>query len=373
LATANRITAEKAAKTADLWIKVKAAEVDRALASERFRQKELKRFEGLASGPNRAVTDDIVDERREYWEAAVAGSAAARFAVDDAKAELEKANAKLEAAKADEKVADSLVGVAKKDQDKAQALLNFATIRAPFDGIVTSRKVDPGHFVQNAATAHTEPLLTVVRDDIVTVYMKVPDKFAFFVTTNTDAVIQMDTLPGVVIRAKVTRYSGSLDTPQHDRTMRVEVDLYNRGATQYKEDLEREKTSSKGDLKTKTLPFFPQVVGKDIQENGLRLMPGQYGSMRLVLKSFGNAYLLPHNAVVSQGGASYVFVVKKGVAVKVPVDVQADNGEEVKVALIEKARGQEVKRDLTGEEEIVITNQGELGYGQAIKTTRVDW
>jgi hypothetical protein len=68
-----------------------------------------------------------------------------------------------------------------------------------------------------------------------------------------------------------------------------------------------------------------------------------------------------------------VFVVKDGRAVKVPVEVQADNGEEVKVAQVEKVRGQEVKRELTGNEEIVSSNQGELSDGQAVKATHVDW
>ena len=279
---------EKAVKAAGKMVKFKGAEVGRAEASERFRKKELDRFKELAKGPNSAVTPDIVDERTEFWESAVAGSAAARFAVEQANAELEKANAKLEAAKADEKVAESLIGVARAERDKAQALLNYATIRAPFDGIVTQRKVDPGDFVQNAATGRTDPLLTVVRDDIVTVYMKVPDKFAHFVSTNTEAIIQLDTgkMRDVLIHAKVTRYADSLETPQHDRTMRVEVDVFNGSVQEY----EAEKKEPKTDLKSPKLPDFPRVEGnlegKDVQTQGLHLLPGQYGKMKLVLKHF---------------------------------------------------------------------------------------
>ena len=93
----------------------------------------------------------------------VAGSAAARAAVQDAQAELEKAKAKSEAAHADVKVAESLVGVARKDKEKAQALLSFATIRAPFDGVITRRNVDPGdiraerHDRQHRAAPHRGP------------------------------------------------------------------------------------------------------------------------------------------------------------------------------------------------------------------------
>jgi multidrug resistance efflux pump len=373
LAKTNLKVAGAAEKAAGEWINVKKEEVGRAVASESFRQKEYNRFRGLASGPNPAVTADIIDEAQERWEAAKAGTAAARAAVKDAEAELEKAKAKSEAAAADVKVADSLVGVADKAVATAQAWLSFATIRAPFDGVITRRNADPGTFVQNAATAHTEPLFTVVRDDIVTIYMKVPDRFASYVRIGTEALIQMDTLPGLVIEGKVTRFSPSLDNPEHDRTMRVEVDLYNASSKEYKAFRAREKSGGNADLKSKTLPMFPKVEGKDVADQPLRLMPGQYGKMRLVLRSFENAFLLPRAAVVSQGGTSYVYVVKDGTALKMPVKVQADSGEEVKVALIEKVRGQQVLRDLTGKEEIVSSNQGELSNGQAVKTTRVEW
>ncbi len=364
------LSAEKAAGE---WIKFKKEEIGRAEASERFRKKELDRFTRLAGGPNPAVTPDIIDEATEQYEAAKAGSAAARAAVKDAEAELEKARAKSEAAAADVKVAESLVGVARKDWDKAKALLSFATISAPFDGVITRRKVDPGDFVQNATTATSEPLLAVVRDDIVTVYMKVPDRFAAQVKPGTEAIIQMDTLPGLVIEGKVTRYAPSLDNPEHDRTMRVEVDLYNGSAAEYQAFLAREKATGNADLKSKTLPVFPKVDGKDVKDQPLRLIPGQFGTMRLVLRSFDKALLLPRTAVVSQGGTSYVFVVKDGKALKRPVEVQADNGQEVKVVLIEKVKGQKVQRELTGNEEIVFSNQGELDSGQAVKTTRVEW
>jgi multidrug resistance efflux pump len=372
LAKANVKTAAAAEKAAGEWIKVKQEEVGRAEASERFRQKELTRFKGLASGPNPAVTADVIDEATERYESARAGSAAARAAVGDARAELEKASAKSEAAAADVKVAESLIGVARKDREKAEALLGFATIRAPFDGVVTRRKVDPGDFVQNAATASTEPLLSVVRDDIVTIYMKVPDKFAPFVKPGTTAFLQLDLLPGLVIEGKVTRYSPTLDNPEHDRTMRVEVDLYNGSAAEFQTFLAREKELGNGDLKSRALPVFPRVAGKDVKDHPLRLMPGQFGKMRLVVNSFQNAFLLPRSAVVTQGGTSFVYVVKDGRALKMPVEVQADNGELVKAALVEKVNGMAVKRDLTGDEEIVSSNQGELNNGQAVKATQAE-
>jgi HlyD family secretion protein len=373
LAKANLKTAAAGVKVAEETIKLKESDIQRADASRNFREKELRRYKGLASGPNPAVTQDIVDERTEFYEAAVAGSVSARAAVKDAQAELQKAEAKAEAAQADITVAEALVGVARKDRDKAQAMLGLATIRAPFDGVITRRNVDPGTFVHNAATAHSDPLLTVVRDDIVTVYMKVPDTYANFVTGDTEATIQMNSLPGVEIRGKVTRFAPSIDNPEHDRTMRVEVDLYNGSTAQYKEFLEREKGLGNADLKSKTLPVFPKVAGKDLVNEPLHLIPGQYGKMRLVLRNYGKSFLLPRGAVFSQGGTSYLFLVKDGRAIKIPVEIQANDGERVKVVLLEKNRGQEVKRELTVADEVVSSNQGELSDGQSVKTNPVEW
>ena len=52
----------------------------------------------------------------------------------------------------------------------------------------------------------------VARTDIVTLVMKVPDNAAPYVTRDTEAVIQIDELPGVVIRGKVTRFSPWIHT-----------------------------------------------------------------------------------------------------------------------------------------------------------------
>jgi multidrug resistance efflux pump len=373
LAQANIKMATAGVDAASGMVKVRESEVLRAVASEHFREKELRRFKSLASGPSPAVTPDILDERTEFYESAVAATAAARAAVLKAQADQEEAKGKLEAARADIALKEALVEVARKDKDKAKALLEFATVRAPFAGVITRRNVDPGSFVQNATTGQTQPLFTLARTDIVTVYMKVPDNFAPFVTQDTQAIIHMSSLPGLAIRGKVTRYCPSLETPEHDRTMRVEVDLYNGSASAFAAFVAREKASGNQDLKSRTLPSFPEVAGKPARSEALGLLPGQYGRMRLVLNSFQKAFLLPSSAVFSQGGTSYVFLVQDDRVIRVPVEVQADNGKTVKLALLEQRGGDEVRRDLTGEEEVVASNQGELSNGQKVRATRVEW
>src|SRR5262249_50708638 len=84
----------------------------------------------------------------------------------------------------------------------------------------------PGSLVQNASTGQqAAPLLTLVRSDIVTVVMRVPDNAAPYVRPGTEAIIRIDELPGVLIKARVTRREPSIQN--RDRRMRVEVDLFN--------------------------------------------------------------------------------------------------------------------------------------------------
>lgn len=371
LARANLQTAAASVAAAKAVVQVKESEVAVADATRTFRGKELRRFQGLASGPSPAVTQDILDERTQFYEAAVAASESARAMVAKAKADLAEANARLETAQADIQLKDTLVIVARKERDKAQALLGFATIRAPFDGVITHRNVDPGSFVQNASS-RPDPLLTLARTDIVTVYMKVPDNYAAFVNSETEVQIQMSSLPGVKIPARVTRFSPSLLNPSNDRTMRVEVDLFNGTAAQHKVFLEKEKSNQYADLKGRSLPLFSQASGQNGNPQALNLLPGQYGKMRLILRAYPNAYLVPSNVVFDQGGASYIFLVSEGKALKAPVEIQSDNGNLVKLVLIEKKHGIQSKRDLKATDEIVISNQGELSDGQTVHAVLVE-
>jgi multidrug efflux pump subunit AcrA (membrane-fusion protein) len=365
LAQAQVKMAQAAVDVAREVVKEKEAEVKVSEADRIFREKELKRFRELAA--ERGVTQDIVEEREKFYQSALAAEARDQVAVLKAKSDLQEVEAKLEAAGVDVKLKEALVAVARKDRDRVQALADYAKITAPFRGVIVKRNVDPGSFVQNATTAHTEPLLTLERTDIVTVHMNVPDNYAPFVTRNTDAIIEMAELPGQLIHGKVTRFSPSLR--ENDRTMRVEVDLYNGTQEDYRRG---EAVKWEGDLKGEARPLFPTVTGKNAGQPH-PLLPGMLGRMRLVLHSLRNAYLVPSNIIMSQGGKPYIYVVKNGAAHLVPVDVQVDDGKLAKIAVITKIKDEEVKQDLTGDELIVASNQGELSDGQAVQATPVDW
>jgi multidrug resistance efflux pump len=378
LAKAGVELAEAALQTAKNQVKETETRVKVAKADKVLRWKLWQRYRKLAAA--NAVTPDVVEEKEKGYEVAAADEERAEITVLTAKSNVKESELKLACARTDVHLKESLVDVAKEDKEQARIALDLATIYAPFDGVVTQRSADPGSFVHNDSRSASKPLLVVDRTDIMTVYMKVPDRYAPYVTIDTDAFIEMKELPGQVIRAKVTRFDPSLQTPEHDRTMRVEVDLYNGTADEYKRFLETEEKIKRADLKGKErrLPMFPRVIGKDDFGETHRLYPGMYGTMRLRLRQFKNTWLLPREAVVSQGGASYILQVIDGKVQRVPVFVQVDDGKLYKIMKIVKrklADGRLIDRkvELTGDEQIVIGNQGELNDGQAVETTEIKW
>jgi len=361
-------SSEAAAEVAYKDIALKTKLVARAKATMDLRYKRWNRF--IAAAKDKAVDPAVVDEEERDYLAAEADWEGAKAAVDKAELDWKEALANIEVAKADVKLKQALVDVAKKDKERAEVLAKYTRVIAPFDGVITARQPDPGSFVQVAS-----PVYTVERTDIVTVYGKVPDNWCAYVTTDTEVDIDMSELPGQIIHGKVTRRSPSLANPQNDRTMRVEVDLYNGTQEEYNKFLQREKSPelNRRDLKGQTLPLLPKISSKDTSSPSRSLLPGMYGGMRLVFHKLGNVYLIPSEAIVHHGGTAYVYLVAQGKAHLVPVEVQVNDQKVAKIVLISNGSHDHVLRELTGAEEIVATNQGELSDGQAVKSTLVGW
>jgi RND family efflux transporter MFP subunit len=111
------------------------------------------------------------------------------------------------------------------------ALVGFATIRAPFDGVVTKRWVDRGAVMRDAV----HPLLTVMRTDIMRVIMDVPARDVRFLRSReskdggnpvTLHVPDLhDTRPDLDFKGTVTLTAAALDPVT--RTMRTEMHLLN--------------------------------------------------------------------------------------------------------------------------------------------------
>jgi multidrug efflux pump subunit AcrA (membrane-fusion protein) len=234
---------------------------------------------------------------------------------------------------------------------------------------------------------------------VVTVVTRLPDNVAPFVTRNTRVIVQLDELPGVLLEGRVTRFAPSV--MNQDRTMRVEVDLFNGDMAEYGRFLGqylacrfaaaaaagpaeaavlaaagRDQLGPRLKSVADPLPLPPVLRGGAMEQP--HLLPGMSGQMRVLLQKFANAYLLPSSAVFTRGGKPYILVLKDGAAHLRPVRVQVNDGRMARVALVTRApntRGgeAEVLRELTGDEEVIASRQIELSEGQAVRAAPEDW
>ena len=211
-------------------IKQRDADVLATSATRDLKKRKLTRFQELAA--KGSVVGNVVEEEERDYLASEASVTSAMANVERARADYAESESKMEAAAADIELKSAQIEVARKDLDRAKAIADYAKLLAPFDGVVLRRTVDPGSFVQNATTGASQALISIARVDIVTVSAKFPDSVAPSVAVNTPALVTVDDLPGVSIPAKVTRFAPTVQNA--DRTMRVEVDLFNGDEDEYR-------------------------------------------------------------------------------------------------------------------------------------------
>ena len=286
-----------------------AVEYEAALAAKW--KSEAARVTQLAASS--AVTQKVADEANSQLQAAEAAVRQAEAKVRSAEARRDEAAAAIQQAEADLAAAGAEVQVAQAEVDRAETMLGFATLRAPFDGVVTARHVDPGHLVRVAAS---EPLLVISRIDPVRVVIEVPETDALLVRPGSRAALRVPSLPGVSLTGQVTRTSQSLHSG--NRTLRVEIDIANPDGT---------------------------------------LKPGAYVQAELEVAVRENALSLPRTAILTQDKSTFCLTVDdQGKVVQTPLQLGIQAGTDV-----------EISSGLTGTERVITANVAGFRAGQVVE------
>jgi RND family efflux transporter MFP subunit len=233
----------------------------------------------------------------------------------------------LEHARADVEVKEAALEVAKKDRDQVKALLAYATLTAPYKGVVTRRNINRGDFVQPATAGQGAPLFVVQRTDLMRVFVTVPEGDADWVKpaakgqAATEAVIHVEALRGKEFSGPVVRTSWSLDPKE--RTLLAEIDL-------------------------------PNPNGED---SSGELRPGMY--VHATLKGVrAAAWTLPVSAVVIKrdqtvGDQTFCYMLgEDGKAVKTPLKAGARDAQRVE-ALAKQTKEDGPWQAVTGQETVV--------------------
>jgi len=206
--------------------------------------------------------------------------------------------------------------LAKAERDKAETLLEYGVIRAPFEGTVVKRLVDPGAFIQPAnGNSAAQPLLTVTRIDAVRILLDLPMAEVRWLNRGDRVVFdRINALPGATFQGEVTRFATALDSTS--RTMRVEIDLPN----------------------------------PDRQ-----LLPGYYGYVTVLLDEMPRSAVVPSSALVTSGSETFVCIVQSGICQRRAVSVVFEDGSIVGVG-----------SGLTPGEQVVRAGAGQLKEGQSV-------
>ncbi len=295
------------------------AEVGKSEALVMADRRELVRTRDLVQ--RQSVADRLLDESQKRFESSEAAQKAAEAAVSSAEARLTVAQSKIAAAEAERDAAQAQTDVARKQLEELEALIDYATLTAPFAGIVTARNVDLGDLVRNTQTASAEdrkPLFSVAQVETVRVRVQIPENDAPWADAGDPVSIRLRAVPGPAIESKLTRISGRLDPST--RTMTAEIELNN-------------------------------------QDRKIKLLPGMYGEVTITLAE-REALVLPAGVVrYDDKGNSYVYAVgPDGTVSRVEVGTGLDDGRQI-----------EITSGLTGNERIVTATIGRLKPGQKVR------
>lgn len=240
--------------------------------------------------------------------------------VDEARAAYRRSQAAVKAVESRLNLLESAVRRAQATMRRLQTLIAYAEIRAPLNGVVTERFVDPGALLQAATSSKTvQRIVTVASMDRVRLLVDVPESEVPFVQAGDPAVLTVDAMPGREFVGEVTRFALALDPAT--RTMRTEIELEN---------------------------------------PGWLLRPGMYGQVALSLEISPNAITVPAEALRVDGDRSFVYCLAGGFVQRVDVEAAIRDG--VKA---------EVTSGLEGHEQVVVSARGPIADGIQVNAVEV--
>jgi RND family efflux transporter MFP subunit len=168
-------------------VKVKEADAD-------FAKTTYDRWQGSPKG---VVSDQEREDKKARYAVSIAQLNAAR-----ARVSLDRANV-----------------------NRLTFLARFKQVTAPYDGVITQRRVDIGDLVTAGSTTSTTSLYGIAQSEKIRVFANVPQAVSADVGEGTPVQVTANEYPNRIFEAKVTRTSKSIDL--RTRTLRVEVDLSN--------------------------------------------------------------------------------------------------------------------------------------------------
>jgi membrane fusion protein (multidrug efflux system) len=144
---------------------------------------------------------------------------------------------------------------------------SYLQIRAPFNGVITSRNVNPGAYVGPSGKGSEQPLFTLQEQKRLRLVISVPEAYTSYLNQKNEVSFTVRAFPNQHFKAAVKRRAGALDDRLHSE--RVEIDVIN---------------------------------------NDKKLLPGMVAEVNLPLPANDSTFIVPKSAVVNS--TESVFVIR---------------------------------------------------------------
>ena len=185
----------------------------RAKFNHDYWKSQSERFDSLVK--DGVLTKQSREETRNQFESAAS-------ALSEAKAKVASANAVEKEKVVARKKAMVDIRAAEAAQQTQAELVGYATLKAPFDGVVTQKSVSTQQFVQPATGGKGDVLYVIEKTDKVRIFAAVPETDAGWVGVGMTATVRVRGLPRQGVQAQGNPYcliagSGEPHPPYRDR------------------------------------------------------------------------------------------------------------------------------------------------------------
>lgn len=197
----------------------------------------------------------------------------------------------------------------------ARLELSYSSVTAPISGVVASRSIKTGNFVQI-----NTPIFRIVDTSRLEAVLNVPERELATLKAGQTVQLQVDALPGRTFRGEVDRVSPVVDAGSG--TFRV----------------------------------ICTFAGSDGSEEGGALQPGMFGRIGISYDQRKNARVIPRVALLEDEGEAAVFVVRDGKASRVPVKLGYAEGPWI-----------EIRDGLDAGERVVVAGKAALRDGTVVQ------
>lgn len=196
---------------------------------------------------------------------------------------------------------------------------DYLEIRAPFNGVISSRNVSTGAYVGPSGKGSEFPMFTLHEQGNLRLTVAVPEAYTSFLNTTSEVSFSVKSIPNQTFTARVKRLSGALDSRL--RAERIEMDVVN---------------------------------------NSKKLLPGMIAEITIPLPASDSTFIIPKTALGNS--TEKVFVIK--VADKKAKWIDVKKGRE--------ADGNtEIYGNLSIGDTIIATSNEEIRNGSEIKKVQV--